>query len=155
MEDADRIKDIENWIRTKIAKKNKAIGLPICPFAKKTLQDKKFQISKAKQELASHVRHCCSLFPVLALDIIILYIPYKITEKQLQKICRNTQSRYPLLAVLYDHPANAGLIKGQQFSYQKCPLVMIQDMKQLKSAQKLLREKTNYYDIVQNDDMFV
>ena len=55
-------KDIEKWIGQVVAKKHKASGATICPFAKKTLEDRKIQITMAKENVLDQIVHCCSLF---------------------------------------------------------------------------------------------
>jgi len=155
VEEENRKSDILKWVRTKIAKKHKKTGITPCPFASKALKDKNYQIIQAKDNLSEQVNHLCDVIDIFKLDIIILHIEYPITLKKIESVCRRAQKRKPDVAVLYDHPENDGLIKGMQFSYQKCPLIMIQPMEKLKAARRLLREKTDYYQKVGNEDMFV
>ena len=137
-------KDIEKWIGQVVAKKHKASGAAICPFAKKTLEDRKIQIAVAKKDVLGQINHCCSLFNIFHLDIVILYFDHKITEKKLAGICKKAHRKNPLFAIMYDHPANNGLHKGVSFSYGKAPLIMIQGMAKLKQAQQKLK-KSGYY----------
>ena len=138
-------KDIEKWIGQVVAKKHKASGATICPFAKKTLEDRKIQITVAKEDVLSQIGHCCSLFNIFNLDIVILYFTHKITEKKLAEVCRRAHQLNPTYAIMYDHPANNGLHKGVSFSYGKAPLIMIQGMAKLKQAQEKLKE-SGYYE---------
>ena len=135
---------IEKWIGQVVAKKHKASGAAICPFAKKTLEDRKIQIAVAKKDVLSQINHCCSLFNIFHLDIVILYFDNKITERKLSNICKKAHNQNPLFAIMYDHPANNGLHKGVSFSYGKAPLIMIQGMAKLKQAQQKLK-KSGYY----------
>lgn len=137
-------KDIEDWIGQVVAKTHKASGAAICPYAKRTLKDRKIQIIPAKVDLLAQVRHCCDLFNTLALDIVILYFNYKITDRKLSKMCEQAHQANPSYAVMYDHPDNSGKHKGVSFSYGKAPLMFIQDLSKLKNAQQQLR-RTDYY----------
>ena len=137
-------KDIEKWIRQVVAKKHKASGATVCPFAKKTLEDRKIQITMAKEDVLSQIDTCCDLFNSLNLDIVILYFNREITERKLSNLCKKAHKSNPGWAILYDHPDNNGLHKGVSFSFGKCPLIMIQDLNRLKNAQQRLR-KTDYY----------
>lgn len=141
---ADVGKDIEKWIGQVVAKKHKESGATICPFAKKTLQDRKIQITVAKKDVLSQINHCCGLFNVFHLDIVILYLEQPITEKKLSNLCQKAHKQNPKFAIMYDHPDNDGLHKGVSFSYGKLPLIMIQDLEKLKQAQKILK-KSGYY----------
>jgi len=84
---AEESKLIENWIRGQVAKIHKKTGKAICPFAKKALQDQTIQITKAKVDLLEHIIHCCHMVPIFRLDIVVLYIDYKISEQRLATIC--------------------------------------------------------------------
>ena len=137
-------KDIEKWIRQVVIKKDKKNPTPVCPFAKRTLQDRKMQIAMAKKDVLSQIDHCCSLFNIFHLDIVILYFNHKITEKKLSDLCKKAHKKNNKFAILYDHPDNKGLHKGVSFSFQKAPLLFIQDLNKLKDAQSRL-QKTNYY----------
>jgi len=139
-------KDIEKWIRQVVAKTHKASGAAICPFAKRTLADRKIQISMAKEDVLDQIDLCCDLFNSLALDIVILYFTDQITERKLSNICKRAHKQNPDYAIMYDHPTNDGLHKGVQFSYQKAPLLFIQDLNKLKDAQSKL-SKTDYYRV--------
>jgi hypothetical protein len=148
-------KDIEKWIKS-LGKTHKSSGQKICPYAEKALQDKTIQISKAKVDLLEHIVHCSHLVPCFHLDAVVLYIEYKITEKRLAKICRDANRNRPHMAILYDHPNNQGLHKGVSFSYGKLPLVIIQPLDKLQSAQSKLRRTRYYKDwgLDPQDDMF-
>ena len=137
-------KDIEDWIRQVVAKTHKASGAAICPFAKRTLEDGKIQIVPAKVDVYDQIDHCCNLFNIFHLDIVILYFNHKITEKKLSDLCKKAHKKNNKFAILYDHPDNKGLHKGVSFSFQKAPLLFIQDLNKLKDAQSRL-QKTNYY----------
>jgi len=143
---ADVGKDIEKWIRQVVAKTHKASGATICPFAKRTLEDRKIQISMAKEDVLSQIDHCCDLFDILHLDIVILYFTDEITERKLSNLCKKAHQHNPNYAIMYDHPDNDGLHKGVSFSYQKAPLLFIQDLNKLKDAQSKL-SKTDYYRV--------
>lgn len=138
-------KDIEKWIRQVVAKTHKASGATICPFAKRTLEDRKIQISPAKVDVLDQIDHCCGLFNIFHLDIVILYFTRKIAEPKLSKICEQAHKRNPEFAIMFDHPTNNGLHKGVSFSYGKAPLIMIQGLAKLKQAQQKLK-KSGYYD---------
>ena len=142
---ADVGKDIEKWIRQVVAKTHKASGAAICPFAKRTLADRKIQITPAKVAVFDQIDLCCNLFNSLALDIVILYFTDQITERKLSNICKRAHKQNPDYAIMYDHPDNDGLHKGVSFSYGKAPLVMIQDMAKLKQAQHKLKQ-SGYYE---------
>lgn len=148
-------KDVEQWIREELTQPNPATGKAICPFAKKTLETEAIQIVPAKTDLVAQIDHCCSVFDLLNLDIVVVYIQFEITEKKLSGIAAKAHKRNPKYAVLYDHPDNTGLHQGVSFSYQKCPLVMIQSLPKLKDAQSILR-RTGYYDAwgLDDPDMF-
>lgn len=137
--------DIEKWIGQVVAKKHKASGATICPFAKKTLEDRKIQIAMAKKDVLSQISHCCGLFNIFHLDIVILYFTYEITERKLSNICKRAHQQNPTYAIMYDHPDNDGLHKGVSFSYGKAPLIMIQGMAKLKQAQQKLKQ-SGYYE---------
>jgi|TARA_R100000479_G_C6386272_1_gene203114 hypothetical protein len=149
-------KDIEKWIGQVVAKKHKESGATICPFAKKTLTDRKIQIAVAKEDVLSQVNHCCSLFNIFNLDIVILYFNHKITEKQLSNLCKKAHKKNNRFAILYDHPDNKGKHKGVSFSFQKAPLLFIQDLNKLKDAQSRLQKTTYYRDwgLTVDSDMF-
>ena len=142
---ADVGRDIEKWIGQVVAKKHKASGATICPFAKKTLEDRKIQITMAKEDVLSQIGTCCDLFNSLNLDIVILYFNREITERKLSNLCKKAHKNNPNSAIMYDHPDNDGLHKGVSFSYGKLPLIMIQDMAKLKQAQLKLKE-SGYYE---------
>jgi hypothetical protein len=149
-------KDVYDWIREKISKTNPTVGKAICPFAKTSLKTKAIQVVPGKSNLVDQIDHCCNLFDSLALDCVVIYVQYKITEKELSKICRKAYKQNSEFAILYDHPDNAGLHKGVSFSFGKAPLIMIQRLKQLKNAQRQL-QKTDYYEswgLNPNDAMF-
>lgn len=139
-------KDIEKWIRQVVAKKHKASGATICPFAKKTIEDRKIQITMAKKDVLDQIVHCCGLFNIFNLDIVILYFTHKISEKRLAEICKQAHKQNPKFAIMYDHPYNNKKIKGVQFSFQKAPLLFIQDLNKLRDAQSRL-QKTDYYRV--------
>lgn len=155
VEEENRKKDIVKWISNVIGKKHKASGIAPCPFASKVIKDKTYEIIQAKVDLVKQVTHLCDIIDIFKLDIIIVYCSNAITENKLKKICNSIQKDKPHAAIMYDHPDNDGLVAGMQFSYQKCPLIMIQPMDKLKAAQKTLREKTDWYQKVGNEDMFV
>ena len=138
-------KDIEKWIRQVVAKTHKKSGAAICPFAKRTLQNDKIQISPAKVDVLDQIDHCCGLFNIFHLDIVILYFTRKITERKLSKICEQAHQHNPEFAILYDHPDNNGLHKGVSFSYGKAPLIMIQGLAKLKQAQQKLK-RSGWYE---------
>ena len=138
-------KDIEKWIRQVVAKTHKASGAAICPFAKRTLADRKIQITPAKVAVFDQIDLCCNLFNSLALDIVILYFTDQITERKLSNICKRAHKQNPDYAIMYDHPDNDGLHKSVSFSYGKLPLLMIQDMAKLKQAQHKLKQ-SGYYE---------
>jgi len=138
-------KDIEKWIGQVVSKTHKASGKTICPFAKRTLQDKKIQITLAKKDVLAQINHCCSLFNIFHLDVVILYFNHKIAEQRLAKVCRQAHELNKAFAVMYDHPANSGKHKGVSFSYGKAPLIFIQDLNKLKQAQQKLKD-TGYYE---------
>lgn len=142
---ADEGKDIEKWIRQVVAKTHKASGAAICPFAKRTLEDRKIQITPAKTDVLDQIDQCCGLFVSLGLDIVILYFTDEITASKLSKVCKRAHKNNPDYAIMYDHPDNDGLHKGVSFSYGKRPLVMIQDMAKLKQAQHKLK-RSGYYE---------
>lgn len=142
---AEESKLIENWIRGQIAKVHKTSGKAICPYAKKTLQDQTIQITKAKVNLLDHIIHCCHMVPIFKLDIVVLYIDYKISESRLASICQQAHANKLHMAVMYDHPANKGLHKGVSFSYKRKPLVMVQPLDKLQKAQRQLK-KTGWYE---------
>ena len=142
---ADVGKDIEKWIRQVVSKTHKASGAAICPFAKRTLEDRKIQITPAKVDVLDQIDQCCGLFVSLGLDIVILYFNHEITERQLSRICKRAHKNNPDYAIMYDHPDNDGLHKGVSFSYGKRPLLMIQDMAKLKQAQNKLK-RSGYYE---------
>ena len=149
-------KDIEKWIAGRIAKVNKKTGKAICPFAKRVLQNNAIQISVAKDDVLDQVKHCCSLFDIFNLDIVILYFDRKISERQLKMLCRVGHDNNKEFAVMYDHPKNNGKHKGVSFSYGKAPLIFIQKLDKLKKAQRQL-EKSGYYEawgLTPNDAMF-
>ena len=137
-------KDIEDWIRGQVAKKNKKTKQAICPFAKKTLQDKKVAIIPSKDNVLVQVNQLCDLFAVLNYDVIIIYFNGKISEKQLENICKQAHKRRPDVAVMYDHPVNKGKHKGVSFSFQKAPLLFIQSLSKIKQGQKILK-RSGYY----------
>lgn len=149
-------KDVYDWIRKTVIKKNKGVDQRICPFAEKVLKDKAIQVLPGKSELRDQIAHCCDIFDIFALDIVIIYIQYKITEKDLSKACAAGAKANPLYAVFYDHPDNSGLHKGVSFSFKKCPLILIQKLDKLKEAQKKLRATSWYEDwgLDPNDTMF-
>ena len=99
----------------------------------------------AKKDVLDQIVHCCSLFNIFNLDIVILYFTDKITEKKLSQLCKTAHKQNPMFAIMYDHPDNNGLHKGVSFSYGKAPLIMIQGMAKLKQAQQKLRE-SGYYE---------
>ena len=149
-------KDIEKWIGQVVAKTHKESGKAICPYAKKTLQDRKIQIAVAKKNVLAQIDHCCSLFNIFHLDIVVLYFDYKISEKKLSNLCKKAYDNNKEFAILYDHPSNNGKHKGVSFSYGKAPLIMIQNLQKLKNAQQRL-QKTDYYEswgLDPNDSMF-
>ena len=90
---ADVGKDIEKWIRQVVAKTHKASGAAICPFAKRTLQDRKIQITVAKEDVLSQIGTCCDLFNSLNLDIVILYFNREITERKLSNLCKKAHQQ--------------------------------------------------------------
>lgn len=137
-------KDVEDWIGQVVAKTHKQSGAAICPFAKRTLADRKIQIIPAKVDVLTQVAQCCDLFHSLNLDVVILYFNYKITERKLKMLCEQASHLSPNFAVMYDHPDNDGKHKGVSFSFGKAPLLFIQDMTKLKQAQKTL-EKSGWY----------
>lgn len=137
-------KDIEKWIGQVVAKKHKASGKAICPFAERVLQDKKIQITNAKDDVLAQINHCCSLFNIFHMDVIVLYFNHKITEKKLADICKKAHTKNKTFAVMYDHPDNDGTHKGVSFSFGKAPLIFIQDLAKLKHAQQEM-EQNGYY----------
>ena len=139
-------KDIEKWIRQVVIKKDKKNPTPVCPFAKKTLEDRKIQIAMAKKDVLLQVSHCCNLFNIFNLDIVILYFNHKISEKRLADLCKKAHKQNPKYAIMYDHPYNNKKVKGVQFSFQKAPLLFIQDLNKLRDAQRRL-QKTDYYRV--------
>jgi len=137
-------KDIEDWIRGQVARRNKKTKQAICPFAKKTLQDKKLAIIPSKNNVLVQVNNLCDIFAVLHYDVVIIYFNDEISEKQLETICQQAHKRRPDVAVMYDHPRNKGKHKGVSFSFKKAPLLFIQSLQKIKDAQKLL-ERSGYY----------
>jgi hypothetical protein len=149
-------KDVYDWIRGKVSKTDRKVGKAICPFAEASVKAKAIQVVPGKSNLVDQVNHCCSIFNIFALDIIIIYIQYPITEQQLAKVCEQSHKKNNRFAIMYDHPDNDGLHRGVSFSFQKAPLIFIQDLNKLKDAQSKLR-RTSYYRswrIDPNDSMF-
>ena len=149
-------KEVYDWIRETIGKTNKKVGKAICPFAKASVEAKAIQVVPGKSDLVDQINHCCNLFSSLALDCVVIYVQYKITEQELAKVCGKGQKKNPSYAVMYDHPDNDGLHQGVSFSFGKCPLIFIQELSKLKDAQSRLR-RTSYYQswgIDPDDDMF-
>jgi hypothetical protein len=149
-------KDVQDWIKQVVSKKNPKVGERICPYAEKTLKAKAIEIVPGKSNLVDQIHHCCSIFDALALECIIIYIQYKITEEALSKVCRKAHKLNPNYAVFYDHPDNNGKHKGVSFSFGKCPLIFVQPLKELKDAQSKLG-RTSYYKhwgLNPNDSMF-
>jgi hypothetical protein len=149
-------KDVYDWIRGKVSKTDRKVGKAICPFAEASVKAKAIQVVPGKSNLVDQVNHCCSIFNIFALDIIIIYIQYPITEQQLAKVCEQSHKKNNQFAIMYDHPDNDGLHRGVSFSFQKAPLIFIQDLNKLKDAQSKLR-RTSYYRswrIDPNDSMF-
>ena len=137
-------KDIEKWIGQVVSKTHKESGAPICPFAKRTLEDNKIQIAVAKEDVLAQINHCCSLFNIFHMDVIVLYFNHKITENKLADICKKAHTKNKTFAVMYDHPDNSGKHKGVSFSFGKAPLIFIQDLNKLKQAQQKM-QITGYY----------
>jgi len=152
---AEESKLIEKWIR-RLGKTNKSSGQKICPYAEKALQDQTIQITEARGDLLDHIVHCCHLVPIFHLDVVVLYIKYKISEKKLANICQQASLNKVHMAILYDHPDNDGKHKGVSFSYGKLPLVIIQPLDKLKQAQQKLRRTSYYRDwaLDPEDEMF-
>lgn len=149
-------KEVYDWIREKISKTDKDVGEAICPFAKKSLEAKAIQIVPGKSNLVDQISHCCNLFNSLALDCVVIYVQYSITEERLQQACQTAQEHNKEYAVMYDHPDNDGTHRGVSFSFGKCALIMIQRLSKLKNAQSRLR-RTSYYQswgLDPDDDMF-
>ena len=136
--------DVYEWIRTRISKADPKVGKAICPFAKASLETKAIQVVPGKSNLVDQIDHCCNLFNSLALDIVVIYVQYTITEKTLSSICAKAHRKNKNYAIMYDHPENDGLHRGVSFSFGKCPLIMIQSLSKLKDAQSKLR-RTDYY----------
>ena len=136
--------DVYDWIREKVAPINKKVGAPVCPFAEKSVKEQKVHVLPAKVDVLDQIAHCCGLFNVLSLDIVIYYFNYPITEKKMASICRRAHRNHPDYAVMYDHPDNKGLHKGVSFSFEKAPLLMVQKLDKLKQAQQRLK-KSGYY----------
>lgn len=145
---------ILDWIKTHIAVPHPHTGAAICPFAQQTIKQRRYEILPARRDLQQQIQQICDIFDVMALDIVILYVDYAISSTRLNKICESAHQSNPKHAVLYDHPKNAGLTKGVQFSYQKKPLVMIQNLAQLKSAQQKIPNWYKAWGLEQNDPMF-
>lgn len=138
-------KDVEDWIGQVVAKTHKESGKAICPYAERALKDRKIQVVPAKVDVLAQVAHCCDLFHSLALDVVVIYFNYKITERKLDRLCQQASHLSPNFALMYDHPDNDGKHKGVSFSFGKAPLLFIQDMTKLKKAQKALH-KSGWYD---------
>ena len=85
----------------------------------------------AKKDVLSQIDHCCGLFNIFNLDIVVLYLEQPITERKLSNLCKKAHQQNPKFAIMYDHPDNDGLHKGVSFSYGKLPLIMIQDLETL------------------------
>jgi len=137
-------KDIEDWIRGQVVKKNKKTKQAICPFAKATIENKKVAIIPCKDDVLAQVNQLCDIFGALNYDVVIIYFNVKISERKLSDICRQAHIRRPSVAVMYDHPSNSGTHRGVSFSFKKAPLIFIQSLPKIKEAQKIL-EKTGYY----------
>jgi hypothetical protein len=138
-------KEVYDWIRTKISKRNPKVGKAICPYAKTTLETEKIEIVYGKPNLVDQINHCCNLLNTFALDCIIILIQHKITEAQLSKVCKTAQIKNPYRAIMYDHPTNDGKHCGVSFSFGKAPLIMIQDLAKLKKMQKIYKAQ-GWYD---------
>jgi len=137
-------KDIEDWIRGQVAKKNKKTQQAICPFAEATLKNKKVAIIPSKDDVLVQVNQLCDIFSALNYDVVIIYFNVKVSETKLQTICNNAHKRRPNVAVMYDHPINNGKHRGVNFSFGKAPLIFIQSLPKIKQGQKLL-ERSGYY----------
>ena len=142
------------WITQHIAKPQQALGgLAICPYALKAINSNRYKIIAGKRPIKKFIYQCCYQFNK---DIDIMIIWYdRVSEPYQDQICSQITHTFPKLAVLYDNKINKGKIRGLQFSYQKRDLFMIQDLATLKRHQTLLRQNTNWYDLVKNDDMFI
>jgi hypothetical protein len=149
-------KQVEDWIR-QIGEKVEKTGHPICPYAKKSIQQKSIQIQNARHNVLDQCLQYCDLFGALGLDAVVIYFNYPISEKKLSNLARRVHRLRSNFAVLYDHPKNKGLHKGIQFSFQKAPLLIMQEYRKLKHAQTQLK-KTDYYrawGLEHDQDMFI
>jgi len=149
-------KQVEDWIR-QIGEKVAKTGFPICPYVKKSIQQKSIQIQPARHNVLDQCLQYCDLFGTLGLDAVVIYFNYPISEKKLSNLARRVHKLRSHFAVLYDHPKNKGLHKGIQFSFQKAPLLIMQEYRKLKNAQTQLK-KTDYYrawGLEDDQDMFI
>lgn len=138
-------KDIEAWIRGQIVKTNKKVGKAICPAAARVIKKHSYQITMAQDDVLAQIDQCCGLFGVFGFDIVIIYFNKRVSEKRLSNICQQAHENNPRFAVMYDHPSNDGKHKGVSFSFGKAPLIMIQDLEQLKKFQKIYQQQ-GWYD---------
>lgn len=146
---------ILHWILEHVARPQKKLdGLAICPFAKKAIVTQRYRINGCVRPLKRRLFAACESFDANNIDIHILYID-SISLPYHKKLTAEANERFPELAILYDNKENNGLIRGLQFSYQRKHLWMIQSRPQLQQYQKILRDKTNWYQLVKSDEMFV
>lgn len=152
---AEENKFILRWITHHLSKpQSKLEGLAICPYALKTIQANRYKIIPGKRPINKFIYQQCYDFDQAHSDIYIIWYD-KISEAYQDRLCSQIKHTFPELVVLYDNKENNGKIKGLQFSYQRKDLFMIQHLDTLKRHQKLLREKTNWYQLVGNEDMFI
>jgi len=145
--------NIRKWIESLSIPQPKT-GVPICPFAKKALMEKKVMIKSAQTPVIKHIKRECEYLIQEDMDVIVLYLNHKVPEPILEQIIHDLQPYAEAMdcALMYDHTDNDGLCNGVQMSYGKNSLIFIQRLSRLKQAQEWLRDKSNWYDVYSDPD---
>jgi hypothetical protein len=113
-------KDVYAWIEQAGGETDSNTGEAFCSYAKATVKTKTIQVVPGEFNLIHQINHCGSIFDALALQCVILYIQYKITESKLKQQCAQAQTLNPNYSIHYQYPH-----QDRPHVFQKAPLIFI------------------------------
>ena len=145
------MKNIYEWIeRISVIQKN---GMPICPYAKRALDDNKIKIQwldetfSIKRILNAEIENYTYHWPKNTEIVVLVFDANRLNPHEIRKIIlRNkTLLNERDFIALEDHPSDPGYINNVYTGNGEFGVVLIQKRSDL-NKRRLELKKTNYYD---------
>lgn len=141
--------DLKKWIDRVSIKQPELGGLPVCPFAKKGVENRKVSYANIYKDPRAFMLNFIEI--VNDFELIIFYNEDKtLTDDELKCIIKDLQVVRPDMIFLKDHPDTPGHINGINTGNGVYPIILVQPRDKLEEAREKLK-KTKYYDYWDED----